>query len=131
MNYEVAYDEDDYLDAQEEARELQAFFAAQVEDARELVERTAPGANFKAACLYGADLVLYRVETEDPTQWKRLYGAKPLADGAHVALTLKPSDNEIDALEASVRERLAALDIGGPWGLERQEALELLELSSK
>jgi hypothetical protein len=128
MNYEY---EDDALYAQEEARELQAFFAAQVEDARIVVEKTAPGANFRAACLYGANLVLFRVENEDPHQWKRVYGAQPIADGAHVALTLKPSDNEIDALEASVRERLRAVDICGPWGLEVHEVQELLELSSK
>jgi hypothetical protein len=127
MNYE-AYDADEYLFAEEEARELQAFLDAQLQDARDLVEKTAPGANFKAACLYAADLILYRVETEDPTQWKRLYGAQPLEDGAHLAADLRPSDNEIDALEASVRERLREVDALGPWGLERQDILEIFEL---
>jgi hypothetical protein len=128
MNYEY---EDGALYAQEEAREYQAFLDAQVEDARLVVEKTRPEANFRAACIYAANLVLFRVETEDHVQWTLQYGAQPIADGAHVAADLKPSDVEIDALEASVRERLRAVDPEGPWSLEIHEVQELLELSSK
>jgi hypothetical protein len=125
-------DPDDVLFAQEVAEDLQAaYFDALAKEARDLVQKTAPRASFKAACLLAAQFLLHRVEDNNAARlaWLQEHGPEPLVFGARQAAAGQWTALELDAIKRYVRERVADLDCGGKWCVELDAVGELVRLA--